>query len=1120
MSRRGGTEDEAAVWGSAALDLERTLNKVRRGERIVSLFQTGPGQVVGDAGAIQLAEALDGCQHQPLNQGLVLFRLRGHQVGDEGAEQLASALEGFAGQKLHTLDLGGNRISDDGGVQLCKAVSLMGRLRKLDLSSNKLGDRVTQELAQVLPKELEQLQLAGNEIGALGVMAVAECVSKHPLKELILSENKVGNEGATHLAKAFGKDCGLVSLHLSWSDVADEGASALAECLPRQQQLRELWLTNNKIEDAGGLDLAAAMEAHGLLRLLALDRNKITDQGITCFVSALVRMCKKDLTCSLGHNISSRFDEDTLRNLSVAAATVRTICKRAMRLDMMLKFWQDSTSVGLVAQHSSTEEVVDVVILPESKRYGACYAEFFHSWSPESYVAHSWKGLFKDLLLAIAMHASGFTQPKLDPTHEQYGRRPEALMRRYFVDMFCIDQANRLPRMNPRCETDKVDFVIQELSRKEVKLVVAMDRDHTPMVRTWCLAEVYFAKKSHMQVLVSFGPIRSMPRRRKGMTWAESQASLEDDLHFLKQEILRGPGIGEKFEEEVIKPLQKQTLETYRAVYELMPVEQKEECDWMKAQDEAREDMKMFAENGNVEKLGEAINAGITVQIEESFMLPMRQRFAQLEVALTLNTEARFTVEEHILELKRTLLAAEEAGVEDADLFSRARQRLWEQEEEVRRQNERKALVALSQNGSDEERREARKILVFLEMADAVEARDLEALLRLVPEAEAAVVESHQEDEVAAGWRLIRELELLAAVKRRDLKEMRQRLDAARAVNVEEEKVLEASRKLALGEIKEGTKLQDAEMLLRALDEGRAAGLTENQLYTGKSAYLKMQAAAVAESTDMEDFRSVLAVAAEMGLPEHQDLAGTRRRLALLELREAADGTGISKLQQCIQSAKEHGVDKDDIDKGTFRLCVLELQQATVDFDSERLRDAMLEAKERAAPGELFPPAKRKLASIFPEAFTEWMLVELEETLAALDDDSSSGDLRAVLQEAAEAKVEEEDLKRAEERLAKLELREAATMSDLPEIERILNNAQVYGWDVSQGSAGAMYEAASVRRRELQAEERKVDCKQNLDLAVLTLDLNMMRQYIEEAKELGLDKEVIERAEAKYQEYA
>eukprot|EP00439_Symbiodinium_sp_Y106_P069093 s2883_g11.t2 len=612
---------------------------------------------------------------------------------------------------------------------------------------------------------------------------------------------------------------------------------------------------------------------------------------------------------------------------------------------------------------------------------------------------------------------------------------------------------------------------------------------------------------SHMRSIMEAGrwPARCWDNRCRPMT--------------RQQEYVAGQS-PQKFEEEVIKPLQKQTLETYRAVYELMPVEQKEECDWMKAQDEAREDMKMFAESGNVEKLGEAINAGVTVQIEESFMLPMRQRFAQLEVALTLNTEARFTVEEHILELKRTLLAAEEANVEDADLFSRARQRLWEQEEEVRRQNERKALVALSQNGTDEERREARKILVFLEMADAVEARDLEALLRLVPEAEAAVVESHQEDEVAVGWRLIRELELAAAVKRRDLKEIRERLDAARAADVEEAKVLEASRKLALGEIKEGTKLQDAEMLLRALDEGRAAGLTENQLYTGKSAYLKMQAAAVAESTDTEDFRSVLAVAAEMGLPDHQDLVGTRRRLAQLELREAADGAGISKLQQCIQSAKEHCVDKDDIDKGTFRLCVLELQQATVDFDSERLRDAMLEAKERAAPGELFPPAKRKLASIFPEAFTEWMLVELEETLAGLDDDSSSGVLRAVLHEAAEAKVEEEDLKRAEERLAKLELREAATMSDLPEIDRILNNAQVYGWDVSQGSAGAMYEAASVRRRDLQAEDGKVDCKQNLDLAVLTLDLNMMRQYIEEAKELGLDKEVIEKAEAKYQEYA
>ena len=63
---------------------------------------------------------------------------------------------------------------------------------------------------------------------------------------------------------------------------------------------------------------------------------------------------------------------------------------------------------------------------------------------------------------------------------------------------------------------------------------------------------------------------------------------------------------------------------------------------------------------------------------------------------------------------------------------------------------------------------------------------------------------------------------------------------------------------------------------------------------------------------------------------------------------------------------------------------------------SKELSAVLLRCKERAAPGELFPPAKRKLASIFPEAlrrfwrfsktfengheaFTEWMLVELEE---------------------------------------------------------------------------------------------------------------------------------------------
>ena len=77
----------------------------------------------------------------------------------------------------------------------------------------------------------------------------------------------------------------------------------------------------------------------------------------------------------------------------------------------------------------TSQDVVELVIKPCTERYGVCYAEFCHSFDPEYYVVHCWKALFSDLLLAVSTHASGFTQPKLDASHEQYVRRPEALLR-------------------------------------------------------------------------------------------------------------------------------------------------------------------------------------------------------------------------------------------------------------------------------------------------------------------------------------------------------------------------------------------------------------------------------------------------------------------------------------------------------------------------------------------------------------------------------------------------------------------------------------------------------------------------------------------------------------------
>eukprot|EP00931_Biecheleriopsis_adriatica_P101708 TRINITY_DN76794_c0_g1_i1.p1 TRINITY_DN76794_c0_g1~~TRINITY_DN76794_c0_g1_i1.p1 ORF type:complete len:1528 (+),score=506.88 TRINITY_DN76794_c0_g1_i1:85-4668(+) len=702
MPPKGKKRFEDKPLGKVEVALKRCCTKAARGERVLSLLGSGSNQTAGDEGAAQLAEAVAEGQLQPgPSVSLKSLTVRENGVGDEGAYSLAYMLAGSAGEDIKTLDLGSNKIGNVGAGKLAKALGTSCSLQLLDLSSNCFGDEAVEALARVLSehKQLEELQMGGNtSVSSKGLMALAGLAAKHPkLKTLGIGSTNLSSDNTSPFISALGQSRTLVCLQLPSVGLADEGATALAEVLPKQQSLRELWLSDNKVEDVGALALAEALKKHGQLRLLALDKNQITDKGIMDFVHTLLSISEgrdlKDITCFFGGNPTKRFNEDTLNNLSVAAKTARLISKRAVMMEMMLKFWKDFTGIGAIdGDAATTQKVVKDVVIPESILHGACYAEFHHTFLAEFYVVHSWHGLFGDLLRGIATHASGFTEPSLDPFHEQYNRRPEALTKRYFVDVFCIDQAKKYPEGDPRCETDKFDFVMSELSKREVKVLVTMDREYVPMTRTWCITEVHHAHQLEMPLLVSFGPIRPMPRRRKNLSVAETEASLEVDSTLLLGELeLRGLGTKRKFESTIMTPLQKQAIETYKAIYETMPQHQKDDCDWVKAKDNAREDMKQYDEEGNAEKLREAVQAGEDSAVEEETMIPRRRRLAQLELIVAVEAE-NVPLLQDIAEMERTLGAAEEQKLDDPPLFRRGREKITELYKQKRRDEGAKAL--------------------------------------------------------------------------------------------------------------------------------------------------------------------------------------------------------------------------------------------------------------------------------------------------------------------------------------------------------------------------------------------------------------------------------------------
>ncbi|CAF1667628.1 unnamed protein product, partial [Adineta ricciae] len=80
---------------------------------------------------------------------------------------------------------------------------------------------------------LTALYLSGNRIGDEGAQHIANALRTNTtLTTLDLSGNEIGDEGAQHIADALRTNTTLTTLHLSWNAIGAEGAQHIADALP------------------------------------------------------------------------------------------------------------------------------------------------------------------------------------------------------------------------------------------------------------------------------------------------------------------------------------------------------------------------------------------------------------------------------------------------------------------------------------------------------------------------------------------------------------------------------------------------------------------------------------------------------------------------------------------------------------------------------------------------------------------------------------------------------------------------------------------------------------------------------------------------------------------------
>jgi len=206
--------------------------------------------------------------------------LGGNGLGDEGAQLLAGAWQKSPSgcclpQSLRTLDLRYNDISGVGMAALCRAF----------LQASAAEDGASSCCA---PNKLTAWHMEGNCIGDDGCRALAEwmmVLSRDRdrcsccLEQLFLGANRIGPEGAKHLARALqannnnsacSSNSKLTKLYLEGNHIGEEGAAALARALEHNAKsnngdylgvLKNLYVDNNNIGKEGSQRLARALNS-------------------------------------------------------------------------------------------------------------------------------------------------------------------------------------------------------------------------------------------------------------------------------------------------------------------------------------------------------------------------------------------------------------------------------------------------------------------------------------------------------------------------------------------------------------------------------------------------------------------------------------------------------------------------------------------------------------------------------------------------------------------------------------------------------------------------------------------------------------------------------------------
>lgn len=181
--------------------------------------------------------------------------------------------------KESEVNIKGYSVGEDYALALGEGVQLLTDARKIDLTGNRLAAKGAKIITNCIQgNNTIELNLSDNSIGLQGAsyLARTQLKSKHcAIQILNLENNKLGDEAVGEVCYSLEESKILRVLNLGYNEISDKSANALRDMIEFNQSIRNLSLKWNKLRGPSGAAIFRGLKKNETLRVLDLSWNSL-----------------------------------------------------------------------------------------------------------------------------------------------------------------------------------------------------------------------------------------------------------------------------------------------------------------------------------------------------------------------------------------------------------------------------------------------------------------------------------------------------------------------------------------------------------------------------------------------------------------------------------------------------------------------------------------------------------------------------------------------------------------------------------------------------------------------------------------------------------------------------